>query len=117
MLVSRTIDIHRALVEQGSPRAADSIFQLARMLQAKKEDVLVATLLRVFIGINSEPQEMKGQALWFLAGIEKKLDMLGNEYVQPKERARRQWEMIMASEDSDDDMGESFMAPVSWILW
>ncbi|KAI1083262.1 hypothetical protein F5B20DRAFT_577646 [Whalleya microplaca] len=119
-LMSRTIDIRRALFEHGSPRVAGSIFQLAHMLQAREEYDLAAKLLREIIDISSESQDTKGylaRALWFLAGIEEKLDSPDSECVQLKERARRERGLIVGRESSDDDTNESFMALVSWILW
>ncbi len=120
-LMSRTIGIRRGLFGQdGGPRVADSIFQLARILQDKGEDVLAAKLLREVLDISESAQEMRGhlaRALWFLAGIEEKLGSPESEYIKLRERASQERGKIVGREGDDTDTDGSFMKLVSWMLW
>lgn len=120
-LMSKTVGIRRGLFGQdGGPRVADSIFQLARMLQYKEEDNLAAKLLREILDVSGQAQEMRShlaRALWFLAGVEEKLGSPESECARLKERAKQEREKIVGREGNDADTDECFMALVSWMLW
>ncbi|KAI0539986.1 hypothetical protein GGR58DRAFT_194652 [Xylaria digitata] len=120
-LVSRTITIRRGLFGQhGGPRVADSIFQLARMLQERDKNVLAAQLLNEIVDISGVAVEMRGhlaRGLWFLATVEHKFGSPEERYEELRERARQERARIIGRESIDEDTDESFMSLVSWMLW
>ena len=67
-LASRTISIRKGLLVEKGPRVADSMFPVARMLEADGEDVLAAKLLYEVVDMSRGMPEMKGhsaRACWF----------------------------------------------------
>ncbi|KAI1131000.1 hypothetical protein F5Y10DRAFT_288105 [Nemania abortiva] len=120
-LMSRTISIRRGLFGQhGGPRVADSMFQLAHMLQARDRDVLAAKLLNEIIDISEGAVEMRGhlaRGLWFLAGVEQKLGSPDSRYNELRTRARHERSKMIGREGGDEDANESFMSLISWMLW
>ncbi|KAK7743150.1 hypothetical protein SLS53_004235 [Cytospora paraplurivora] len=120
-LVSRTIGIRKGLFgNNGGPRVADSLFQLAIMLSADGELVLAAKLLRDVVDMGANATEMRAhnaRALWFLAGAEEQLgaDQEGVEALRDQARSRRA--QIEDREYDDEDSDDGFMRLVSWMLW
>lgn len=120
-LVSRTIGIRRGLFgDNGGPRVADSMFQLAVMLRADNEVILAAKMLRDIVNMGAEATEMRAhnaRALWFLAGCEEQLggDEEGIQALRDQAKIRRA--QIEGREYDDEDSEEGFMKLVSWMLW
>lgn len=120
-LVSRTIRIRKGLFgDNGGPRVADSLFQLASMLQADGEVVLAAKLLRDIVDMGAKATEMRAhnaRALWFLAGTEEQLgaDKAVIEELRGKAKTRRA--QIVDREYADEDTDDGFLNLVSWMLW
>ncbi|KAI1294398.1 hypothetical protein F5Y03DRAFT_372923 [Xylaria venustula] len=120
-LTSRTISIRKGLFGQhGGPRVADSIFQLAWMLQDRDKDVLAAKLLNEIVDISGTAVEMRGhlaRGLWFLSTVERKLGSPEQRCEELKHSARHERARIIGREGTDEDTDESFMSLVSWMLW
>ncbi|KAI0861638.1 hypothetical protein F4860DRAFT_475715 [Xylaria cubensis] len=120
-LISRTISIRRGLFGQhGGPRVADSIFQLARILEDRGKDVLAAKLLNEIVDISGAAVEMRAhlaRGLWFLASVEHKLGSPERRCKDLREKARQERARIIGREGTDEDTDESFMSLVSWMLW
>ncbi|KAK4221160.1 hypothetical protein QBC38DRAFT_461780 [Podospora fimiseda] len=147
-LASRTINMRRSVYgERGGPRVADSLFTVAMMLHEDMGELtLAAKLLREVVDISGDAPGMKShlsRALWFLAGVEEKLQkttsaskqtettsggseqLVGSDFsitsnVNPEElrqRARETRESIPEREWPDEDTDEAFMRLVSWMLW
>ena len=121
VLMSRTIEIRKGLFGQDrSPRVADSIFHLARILEEKGQDISAAKLLRDILDMSEEEPDMRAhfaRALWFLAAVEKKMGSPDNECDTLRERARAERKEISWREGHDADTDESFISLVSWMLW
>ncbi|KAK4216507.1 hypothetical protein QBC37DRAFT_455203 [Rhypophila decipiens] len=59
-----------------APSVSDSLFTVARMLQASGQDVLAARLLNEVISLSGDTPRMRShlaRALWFLANVETKI--------------------------------------------
>jgi tetratricopeptide (TPR) repeat protein len=118
-LASRTISIRKGLFGDKGPRVADSMFIVARMLEADGEDVIAAKLLRTVVEISRGLSEMHGhlaRSLWFLAEVESKM---GNNNLadQLKAEAVNERDLIDGREAAEEDTDESFMNLVGWMLW
>lgn len=118
-LASRTISIRRSIYGEKGPRVADSMFIIARLLEADGEDVLAARILRTIYEISRGVSEMQGhlsRALWFLAMLESKM---GDEGEAQKLRleAKIERDKIGGREAPDSDADDSFMNLVGWMLW
>lgn len=118
-LASRTIPIRRGIYGEKGPRVADSMFIVARMLEADGEDVLAARLLRSITEISRGVSEMQGhlaRSLWFLAMLENKMGDKG-EAQKLRLEAKVQRDKIGGRETLDEDTDDSFMNLVGWMLW
>lgn len=118
-LASRTISIRRGIFGDKGPRVADSMFLVARMLEADDETVLAAKLLRAVIEASEDVVEMQGhlaRSLWFLAEVE---DKLGDKHKaeQLRMEAKSARDRIRGKETFGEDTNESFMNLVGWMLW
>ncbi|KAG2415680.1 hypothetical protein HFD88_006871 [Aspergillus terreus] len=118
-LASRTISIRRSLFGDKGPRVADSMFTVARMLEAADGEVLAAKLSRSVVEMSRGVSEMQGhlaRSLWFLAAIESRIgDKNQAEVLRVEARMERQ--AIVGRETTDDDSDDSFMRLVGWMLW
>jgi len=119
---SRTIKTRRGVYgERGGPRVADSLFTVARMLEASGEVVLASRMLREVVEISGDAPDMKAhlaRALWFSAGMEAKMDRgVDDDAADLRERAREVRNSIQWREWPDEDSDEGFMRLVSWMLW
>lgn len=97
---------------------ADSMFIVARMLEAEGEDVLAARLLRTIVEISRGVSEMQGhlaRSLLFLAMLESKM---GNEAEAQKLRieAKIERDKIGGREAPGGGTDDSFMKLVGWML-
>lgn len=118
-LASRTISIRKGLFGDKGPRVADSMFQVACMLEADNEDVLAAKLLRTVVEISRSVPEMQGhfaRSLWFLAVVESKMGD-NNAAEGLRTEARRERDKIDGREAKDEDTDDAFMNLVGWMLW
>jgi hypothetical protein len=118
-LASRTISIRKGLFGDKGPRVADSMFIVARMLEADGEDVLAAKLLRTIVEISRGVLEMQGhlaRSLWFLATVEGKIGD-NSRTEQLRIEARNERNKIDGREVADEDSDDSFMNLVGWMLW
>lgn len=118
-LASRTISIRRGIYGDKGPRVADSMFLVARMLEAGGEEVLAAKLLRAVVEISQDVIEMQGhlaRSLWFLAVVE---DKMGDKHKAEQLRleAKNERDKICGKEVFGEDTDESFMNLVGWMLW
>lgn len=133
-LASRTTTMRRGTYgEQGGPRVADSLFTVARMLEAGAEEVLAARLLNEIIASSGDATGMRTHLvrdLWFLANVEAKIDDDKVQSEEPKQddsednkvaglrkRAREVRDAYVEREWPDEDSDEGFMRLVSWMLW
>lgn len=118
-LASRTISMRRGTFEDKGPRMADSMFLVARMLEAGGEDVLAAKLLRAIVEMSQDVLEMQGhlaRSLWFVAVVGDKMgDTVRAE--QLRLEAKNEWENIRGKESLGEVTDESFMGLVGWTLW
>lgn len=118
-LASRTISIRRGIFGDKGPRVADSMFLVARMLEADGKTVLAAKLLLAVVEASEDVIEMQGhlaRSLWFLAVVE---DKLGDKYKaeQLRMRAKSVRDRTYGKETFGEDTDESFMNLVGWMLW
>lgn len=117
-LASRTIPIRRGIYGDKGPRVADSMFLVAKMLEADGEDVLAAKLLRKIVEISRDVLEMQGhlaRSLWFLAMVENKMgDKCEAEQLRLEAKNERG---KLCGKDVLDEDNESFMNLVGWMLW
>ena len=118
-LASRTIPIRRGIYGDKGPRVADSMFLVAKMLEASGEEVLAAKLLRTIVEISQNVLEMQGhlaRSLWFLAVVENKMgDKCKAEQLSLE--AKNERDKICGKEVLGEDNDESFMNLVGWMLW
>ncbi|WEW59212.1 hypothetical protein PRK78_004681 [Emydomyces testavorans] len=118
-LAARTISIRKGLFGDKGPRVADSLFTVARMLEADGEDVLAAKMLREIVDMSQGMPEMKGhmaRALWFLAAVEERIgDTI--EAGKLRIKAREERDKIHGREPQDEDADDAFMNLVGWLLW
>lgn len=118
-LASRMISIRRGHFGDKGPRVADSMFIVARVLEADGEDVLAAKLLSNIVEISRDMPEMKGhlaRALWFWAAIEARIGD-GGRAEELKRMAKVERDKIDGRETADEDSDDSYMQLVGWMLW
>lgn len=118
-LASRSITIRRGHFGDKGPRVADSMFIVARMLEASEEEILAAKLLRGIVGMSQGVPEMQGhlsRSLWFFANVEENMGDDGRTG-QLRSEARTVRVGIQGRETADEDTEDSFMGLVEWMLW
>ncbi|KAL1965388.1 hypothetical protein VTN77DRAFT_5825 [Rasamsonia byssochlamydoides] len=116
---SRTISIRRGLFGDNVPRVADSMFLVARMLEAEGEDVLAAKLLSSIVEMSRGMPEMKGylaRALWFWAAVEARIGDVGRAK-ELRGMAKVERDKIYGRETADEHSDDSYMKLVGWMLW
>lgn len=120
-LASRTVALRRGIYgENGGPRVADSLFTVARMLEASGELVLAARLLREIVDMSGDAPGMRthlARALWFSASVEAKIGRCQDEVANLREKAQESRSRVEENEWPDEDSEEGFMRLVSWMLW
>lgn len=118
-LASRTISIRKRHFGEKGPRVADSMFIVARMLDADGESVLAAKLLRDIVNMSRSTLEMKGhltRAQWFWAMAEAEIGNNGraDELRNMAKKGRAELDgMSTVNEPTDAD----FTSLVAWMLW
>ncbi|KAL1855080.1 hypothetical protein Plec18170_004496 [Paecilomyces lecythidis] len=118
-LVSRTISMRKGVYGNKGPRVADSMFILARMLQADGENYLAAKLLREVVDMSRGVPEMQGhlaRALWFWAEVESNIGD-EKEAARLRDIAKVERDKIEGREAANGNTDDSFMSLVGWMLW
>ncbi|GAD96166.1 hypothetical protein MGYG_02418 [Paecilomyces variotii No. 5] len=100
-------------------RTIDSMFILARMLQADGESYLAAKLLREIVDMSRDVPEMKGHLAWALWCWAEAESNIGDEKEAAtlRDMAKAERDKIEGRETVDGSTDNSFMSLVGWMLW
>ncbi|KAJ5800165.1 Tetratricopeptide-like helical [Penicillium psychrosexuale] len=118
-LALKSISIRRELYGDKGPRVADSMFLVARMLEAADENVLAAKMLRAILDMSRGVSEMQGhlaRALWFLGILERRLENTVSAE-QLKVEALNERNKLGERGNFVEETDHSFESLVGWMLW
>lgn len=119
-LAKKSIDIRRKILGDKSPRVADSMYLVARMLIGDSKSAPAMRLLREIVEMSQGEVEMQGhsaRALWTLAGLEEEMAN-ADEAVVLRGKAREAKRKIPEVEDKEEqDKDGAFQGLVGYMLW